>query len=51
MEKIYISLGLNLIAIIISLIGFPKITFILLIITSLAWFIPNHIFEQNKIDN
>jgi len=47
-KKTYISLGLNLIAVIISIIGFPKIAFMLLIVTSLAWFIPNHIFEHNS---
>lgn len=47
-KKTYISLGLNFIAIIISFIGFPKIAFFLLIMTSLAWFIPNHIFEHNS---
>jgi uncharacterized membrane protein len=46
-KKTYISLGLNLIAVIISIIGFPKIAFMLLILTSFAWFIPNHIFEHN----
>jgi uncharacterized membrane protein len=44
--KTYISLGLNFIAIFISAVGFPKIAFTLLFITSLAWFMPNHIFEQ-----
>jgi uncharacterized membrane protein len=47
-KKTYISLGLNLLAIFISVIGFPKIAFMLLIVTSLAWFIPNHIFEHNS---
>ena len=47
-KKSYISLGLNVIAIFISVIGFPKVAFILLFITSLAWFFPNHIFEHNS---
>jgi uncharacterized membrane protein len=47
-KKTYISLGLNIIAIIVSVIGFPKIAFMLLIITSLAWFIPNHIFKHTS---
>ncbi len=46
-EKSYICLGLNCLAIIISIIGFPKVAFLLLFITSLAWFLPNHIFENN----
>jgi Predicted integral membrane protein len=47
-RKSYMSLGLNLIAIIISLVGFPKVAFILLFITSIAWFFPNHIFEHHS---
>jgi uncharacterized membrane protein len=47
-KKSYLSLVLNFIAIIISVVGFPKVAFILLFITSLAWFFPNHIFEHNS---
>ncbi len=47
-NKTYISLLLNSIAIIISVIGYPKIAFILLFITSLAWFIPNHLSNKTK---
>ena len=46
-KKTYISIGLNLTAIIISLVGAPKIAFTLLVLTSLSWFIPNHLFEHN----
>jgi uncharacterized membrane protein len=46
-RKSYLSLVLNFTAIIISSIGFPKAAFVLLFITSLAWFFPNHIFEHN----
>lgn len=45
-KKTYISLGLNILAAIISLCGFPKTAFLLLFIISLAWFIPNHVFTQ-----
>jgi uncharacterized membrane protein len=45
-KKIYISLVLNILAIVISAVGFPKTAFTLLFITSLAWFIPNHVFEH-----
>lgn len=45
-KKAYFSLGLNFTAIILSIIDFPKMAFILLILTSLFWFIPNHIFEN-----
>ena len=47
-KKTYLSLGCNIIAVVISLTGFPKTAFILLILTSLSWFLPNHIFEQHK---
>jgi len=46
-KKKYISLVLNCLAILISIIGFPKTAFILLILTSLSWFLPNHIFDQH----
>ncbi|ULQ50760.1 TMEM175 family protein [Flavihumibacter fluvii] len=45
-SKSYISLCLNIIAIVISIIGFPKVAFLLIVLTSFAWFIPNHIFEN-----
>lgn len=45
-NKSYISLLLNCIAIVISMAGFPKAAFALLVIISLAWFIPNHVFEN-----
>lgn len=47
-KKSYFSLGLNCVAIILSLINFPKLAFIILILTSLSWFVPNHIFEQEE---
>lgn len=46
-RKSYISLGLNFMALILSVLGFPYSAFLLLIITSLAWFIPNHVFENS----
>ncbi|HEY5464197.1 MAG TPA: TMEM175 family protein [Hanamia sp.] len=50
-KKSYFSLGLNVAAIIISAVGFPKSAFVLLILTSLAWFIPNHVFHRNISEN
>lgn len=55
-KKLFISLSLNIAAIIISALGFPKTAFLVLIITSLAWFIPNHVFDngeegENKIES
>jgi uncharacterized membrane protein len=46
-KKSYLSLVLNSIAIIISVAGFPKVAFLILFITSLAWFFPNHVFDHN----
>lgn len=46
-KKTYASLGLNVLSILISIIGYPQVAFWLLVITSIAWFIPNHIFEDN----
>lgn len=46
-KKSFISLGLNFTAIIISVAGFPKISFVLLFLTSLAWFLPNHFMEKH----
>jgi uncharacterized membrane protein len=45
-KKSYVSLGLNSVAIIISVFGYPKVAFVLLFLTSIAWFFPNHIFEH-----
>lgn len=46
-HKSYISIGLNLLAATISLFGWPKLAFLVLVLTSLMWFIPNHRFENN----
>jgi Predicted integral membrane protein len=46
-NKTYLTIGLNLGAAIIAFIGFPRIAFILLIITALFWFVPNHHFEES----
>lgn len=40
--KIYLTIALNLSAAMIAFLGFPKLAFVLLILISLAWFIPNH---------
>lgn len=47
-KTIYITMAVNAAAATISLIGFPKIAFLLMALTALMWFIPNHI-TQNKI--
>lgn len=47
--KSYITIGLNLAAAFISLQGFPRIAFLLICLTALMWFIPNHRFETGKI--
>lgn len=39
--KSYVTIGLNIVAAFISLIGFPKIAFIMIALTALMWFIPN----------
>jgi uncharacterized membrane protein len=49
--KIYLTLGVNLSAAIISFIGFPKIGFSLLILVALLWFIPSHRFDNGDIEN
>jgi len=49
--KSYISIALNLAAAAISFFGWPKLAFLLLALTSLMWFIPNHRFENNDIGN
>lgn len=45
-RKTYVSILLNGIAIVISTLGFPKAAFGLLVIISLAWFLPNHVFDN-----
>jgi uncharacterized membrane protein len=42
-KTIYITLAVNAAAAILSLIGYPKIAFLLMALTALLWFIPNHI--------
>jgi uncharacterized membrane protein len=49
-SKSYITIALNSIAAIISIVGFPKIAFILIALTALMWFIPNHRFGNTKIE-
>lgn len=45
--KSYVTIALNSAAAIISLVGFPKIAFLMIALTALMWFIPNHRFEMN----
>jgi len=47
--KSYITLALNLIAALIALIGFPILAFVMLILISALWFIPNHRYESHNI--
>lgn len=42
-RTIYFTMAVNSSAAIISLIGFPRIAFLLMAMTALMWFIPNHI--------
>jgi len=49
-KKTYLSFGFNCLAILLSILDFPKIAFLVLIIISLVWFLPNHILED-KFDN
>ncbi|WP_320053541.1 TMEM175 family protein [uncultured Acetobacteroides sp.] len=48
--KIFITISLNSLAALIAFFGYPRIAFILLILTSLAWFIPNHRYENHITD-
>lgn len=43
--KSYISIVLNLISAGIAFFGLPKLAFLLLALTAIMWFIPNHKFE------
>jgi uncharacterized membrane protein len=45
--KSYLTIALNLTAALISFLGIPKLAFVLLVLTSLLWFIPNHRFGNN----
>ncbi len=47
--KSYLTLGLNLLAAVISAVGFPKSAFLLLFLKSLAWLFPNHDFESRRL--
>lgn len=46
--KTYLTMALNSLAAFIAFIGFPKSAFILLILISLFWFVPNHRFNSTK---
>lgn len=48
-KTIYITMAVNASAAILSLIGFPKIAFVLMAVTALMWFVPNHIIGRNKM--
>jgi len=42
--KTYITIALNSSAALVAMLGMPKMAFVLLIIISLLWFVPNHRF-------
>jgi uncharacterized membrane protein len=44
--KSYFTLVMNITAAIVAAVGFPGLAFVLLVLTSLSWFIPNHRFEN-----
>jgi uncharacterized membrane protein len=46
-KKSYITLSLNVVSAIIAFVGFPKIAFVLITLTALMWFLPNHGFGRN----
>jgi len=48
-KKTYITIILNSSAALIAFLGFPIVAFMLLIIISLSWFIPNHRFEKSEV--
>jgi len=45
--KIYVTMALNSLAALIAFFGYPKVAFIMLILISILWFIPNHRFNNN----
>ena len=49
-KKSYLTIFLNLSAAVISSLGLPKIAFLLLVIVSLSWFIPNHVFDNKHLE-
>jgi uncharacterized membrane protein len=44
--KSYFTMAFNLSAAILAAVGFSAIAFVLLVLTSLAWFVPNHRFKR-----
>jgi uncharacterized membrane protein len=46
--KSYLTIFLNLTSALISYLGMPGVAFILLILTSLLWLIPNHRYYNNQ---
>jgi uncharacterized membrane protein len=46
--KSYLTISLNLAAAFISFLGMPKLAFVVLAMTSVLWFIPNHRFVNNN---
>ena len=45
-NKSYLTIGVNLLSAFIAFIGFPKIAFLIMFLTALSWFLPNHILDN-----
>ncbi len=45
--KSYVTLSLNIVSAIIAFVGFPKVAFVLITLTALMWFLPNHRIKSN----
>lgn len=46
--KTYVTIALNGSSAIIAAVGLPAVAFIMLILTSLVWFVPNHRFQVDE---
>jgi uncharacterized membrane protein len=46
--KSYITISLNVVSAIIAFVGFPKVAFVLITITAIMWFLPNHTLFGHK---
>ena len=44
--KSYFTIGVNLLSALIAFVGFPKIAFLIISLTALSWFLPNHIIDN-----
>lgn len=46
--KSYLTIGVNLFSALIALMGFPKLAFLIMALTGLSWFLPNHFIDNNE---